>query len=288
MKDILCYNVDAESETGAEIAKLYPISGYPALFFLNPDGSIRDILGGFLPAEPFAGEVARVLRDEGTLSGLRARVAQQPHLLNVRYELALKLRAVGDEEGAAAEIAAIRSRDPEGKSEASQRIALEVLLETFDQRNPDPVPLEALLAKATVPEVLFQGHNLLAAVYGFQTRTATEAELPALRTKEIASYRALWENCPEDLRARASLAVAFSLWERREWLTDDDKDFAWGVASSAVELNPENATAFDTLACCQFLKGMREAALATLERAVALDPDNEAWADRRKLFSGEG
>ena len=42
-QDIICLSIDAESETGAVLKDKYNVRGFPALLFLNSDGTPRDL-----------------------------------------------------------------------------------------------------------------------------------------------------------------------------------------------------------------------------------------------------
>jgi hypothetical protein len=128
MSDMLVFNVDAESEAGAPLAKQFKVKGFPALIFLNSDGSKRDSIGGYMPPEPFVKEVERIKRDEGTLSGLKREVAANPSNIEARYKLALKLRDLGEKEAHDEQIAAIKELDPEGKSMPMRAIRLDQIL----------------------------------------------------------------------------------------------------------------------------------------------------------------
>jgi thiol:disulfide interchange protein len=51
-------SVDAESKSGRPIARRYGVSGYPTLLILEPDGTVRERIGGYLPPDRFLARVA--------------------------------------------------------------------------------------------------------------------------------------------------------------------------------------------------------------------------------------
>lgn len=53
-------SIDAESKTGAPIAQRYKVNGFPTLLFIAPDGTVRHKIGGYVPADRFQQELARI------------------------------------------------------------------------------------------------------------------------------------------------------------------------------------------------------------------------------------
>lgn len=104
MRGLVCLSVDAESEAGRALAARFSVAAFPALVFLDADGTPRDRIDGFLPPPAFLAEVARVERDQGTLRDLRARVDARPDDLLLRLELAGKARTLGLRELSAAQV----------------------------------------------------------------------------------------------------------------------------------------------------------------------------------------
>lgn len=104
MKDVLCYSVDAESETGVPIAEKYAAKSFPTLVFLEPDGAERDRIAGYLPPDQFIAETQRVRRNEGTLPSLSERVAKDPKDLFARLDYARKLASKKDAAGVQAQV----------------------------------------------------------------------------------------------------------------------------------------------------------------------------------------
>ncbi|MFT7484410.1 MAG: hypothetical protein ACI9F9_000250, partial [Candidatus Paceibacteria bacterium] len=91
MNDILCLSIDAESESGSALAKKYGVRGYPALLFLNSDGSPRDSISGYMPTAPFQAEVQRIKSGEGTVAAFREEIASDADALAPRFKLIKKL-----------------------------------------------------------------------------------------------------------------------------------------------------------------------------------------------------
>ena len=174
MRDFVCLSIDAQSAQGVPLAARFAASDLPALVFLEPDGTLRERLSGFRPAQQFVIEVRRIRADDGTLGEIERRLAAngddvlarldlvarlrrlrdakwQAELQSVhdrisrgvgfdaqspedRFAIARKLRSCGDEPGYQAQLAAIRELDPEGRSEPMRRLALNALIEEVNAR----------------------------------------------------------------------------------------------------------------------------------------------------------
>jgi thioredoxin-related protein len=115
MKDVLCYSVDAESKDGAPLARRFGVTGYPTLVFLEPDGSLRDRITGYLPADKFSKEAVRIKSGEGTLSEARKKVAQKPNDVFAHLDLALALRKMNDGPNAQAELDLVKKMVARGE-----------------------------------------------------------------------------------------------------------------------------------------------------------------------------
>lgn len=290
MKDILCFSVDAESETGEPLARRYNVRGFPALILLNPDGSPRDQIGGYLPPDEFRKEIQRVRKDEGTLNALRRAVERTPGDLQARYDYAVKLREMGDEEGYEGQIATIHELDPEDLSPVSRRLKLAELKMAIEQQAKageqlDLAPIEAFLADEKEPELRFDGWAFVAAAYNFMVRTTSEpVRARGLLAKSREANRRAWKSCPEMHIGEFGNSLAYGLFEQRDEISSEDKLFALEVARKATEALGDDPNMLDTLACCLFMNGKAEEAIATIQRAIELDPENADWKERLVQF----
>jgi len=289
MQDMIVLNIDTESETGMPIAKKFSVGPLPTLLFLNSEGAPIDGILGYLPPEPFKAEVERILRGEGTLDALTKKVEANPDDLDARNELAKKFESVGDKEGHAEQIAEILKRDPEGKNAVTRRLLFDQIIEkTLSVPRgeiPNPQALVDYLAKETDSQLLFEGHGLIAQIHTAHARKSADDAVKAAehRIHAMASRRMAWKHCPADQREGYGNALAWSLWEERENLDDSSKAFALEVAMVAAE-GSSDANVLDTLACCYYMNGQADKALATIDRCIELQPDNAEWPKRRKMF----
>ncbi|MFT5288714.1 MAG: tetratricopeptide (TPR) repeat protein [Planctomycetota bacterium] len=286
MSDMLVFSVDTESEAGAPLAERFNVSGLPNLLFLDSNGSVRDVISGYMPPEPFIAEVQRIKRNEGTVSAQRALVELNPDDLDARYAFAEKLKSLGDVDGAAAQYAEIKARDPEGKSLASRRIAFGAVAEKVGQ-DLDPAPLYELAKTETEPELLFQIWYMVWSLEGYLSKNdeLSEEERAAAQVKWLAAGHSVWANVATDDAAAFGNSLAWSLWLERDTIDATEKAFALEVAARSAKDMPEDASTLDTYACVLFMNGRKAEALEAINTAIRLDPENEEWQARLELFN---
>jgi len=75
-KHLVSVKVNAESEVA--VAARYGVSAYPTITFLNPDGSLRKQVRGFLPPDQFAATMREVLDVSGEIEDFSRRVWKKP------------------------------------------------------------------------------------------------------------------------------------------------------------------------------------------------------------------
>ncbi|MEW6073655.1 MAG: hypothetical protein AB1726_13815 [Planctomycetota bacterium] len=285
-REILCFAIDLETAGGRGLAARYGVSEPPMMLFLEPTGTVRDFVFGYISAPSFLGEFRRILRDEGTVSALRRRLAEDATDLEAHYALARKLRALGDEAGYSEHLAAIRRLDPEEKSLTSRRIALAKLLGQA-RRSLDPSPLYAFVAREREAVLVYPAwleiHRLESRL---MSRARTAEEKTAHRTRWLAAARRAWELVPPEEIGIVGNNLAWGIYEWRAEVGPADLAFAVELARRAVAVLPLDANVVDTLACCLFAFGNTEEALQLVRRCIELQPNNEEWRKRLADFEG--
>jgi len=293
MGDILCFNIDLSLDPATnkikdavaeELAERFHVKGLPALFFLEPDGQLREFVSGYLPPEPFLAEVKRIKRDEKTIGSMRRGAEAAPDDLELRYELAMRLRKVGDIEGHREQLDEIARRDPDGKSVAARRVSLDEILRVLEKDlNPDA--LYAFLAGEKEPGLLFWGWRAVWKFEAYLFRDAKDqVEADEHRALWLAASRELWKHVPEDRVGAIGNGIAWGLYEYHKKLGPEDHAFALQVAEVAARAAQEDANVQDTLACCLFVVGERERAIQAVRRCIELEPENPSWKKRLAEF----
>jgi thiol-disulfide isomerase/thioredoxin len=293
MKGFVCLSIDAESKSGRPVAAKFPIHGFPALFFVAPDGTVEDMISGYKPPADFKKEAERILAGQGTLGALRRAVEAEPSSVDKRFRLAQKLELIGDADGRDAQMAEIRKLDPAGKSLPMRQMALAAVLgkvnEGFQRdRSLDVDAVNTFLADESHPEILFQGHYALVQMHDYLAQEATgKGDLAGAKQHKDASrssMKAAWTNVPEDQVGPYGNTVAWAFYEARDDLSPADKAFALAVAEKAANAAKDDAHTIDTYACCLFMNGKKDEALKQLDRCRELDPKADFWKDRLAEF----
>ena len=287
MSDVLCFSVDIDAEKNVALVRRFKANGkVPMLVFLEPDAELRDLISGFLPPKDFLQEVRRIKRNEDTFSGLRARIDEHPKDFNARYQLAVKLRHIGDQRGYEHQIAAIRRLDPEGRSVPSRQFKLEKLRKHADA-GLRPEALYAFLEKETDPGLLFEGWRAVWQLEDYLAKeTESESERMLHRQRSFAAARSLWPHVPKKYWSRIGNNIAWSYWECREYLTAADMKWALEVVQAVVKEAPDVPHAIDTLACCLWAVGRKDEAIAAVKRCIELEPLNGMWKQRLAELTG--
>jgi len=284
LSEILCFAVDTDTKAGYELMKRYQVQTPPTLVFIDPEGTLRDQISGYASPEPFLMELDRIRRNEGTLSNLRARIHKDPGDLDARWELACKLKKIGDLPGHEEQVASIRDRDPGGKSLASRRMLLSQLASAAIL-NLDLTPLYGFVQGEQDPRLLFEGWWNIWDLEGQLARSARDPEKEHLHElRHFAAARALWPLVPVERTAWLGNNIAWSFYQHRDGAGAADLEFAVEVARKAVSAAPEVPAVVDTLACCLYASGKRDEAIETAKRCIELDPQNSEWRERLAGF----
>ncbi len=269
------------------LSRAYPVRVLPSLFFVDSDGRAQDLIAGYIPPQALLAELRRIQGGQGTRADLEAQVAASPEDIALRLTLAQKLRDLGDDEAQQAQMDAISKLDPESRSEPMRRRALEQVVEAMeaafndDEGLYDTEALQAFLGEEANDTVLFAGWSYLADLYWRLDR-------PEACRKAHAEA---WKKVPGPRVADYGLLLGSQFWQMRENLSRDDARLALTASASSARSAEENklpptklAAHFDVLACCLIINGEKRDALAAIERALKLDPANEALALRRDAF----
>jgi len=284
LEGVLCYSVDADCKQGKALRKKFQVQTPPVLVFLDPEGSLREQLSGFFAPESLLVELARIKRNEGTFSDLRARIQADPADLDARWVLACKHRYIGDLPGFEEQVSQIRERDPEGKMVASRRLRL-YELHSAAAAQLDLEPLYAFVRDEKDRKLLFEGWLDIWNLEGQAARSTRDVEKSrAHELRYFAAARALWPLVPKEEHGRLGNNIAWNFYLSRANATRSDLEFALAVAEKAVAAAPDHPAVVDTYACCLFAVGRRDESLLHVKRCIDLDPQNPQWRERLAEF----
>ncbi len=288
LEGVLCLSVDAESPEGIPLDARFPTkSHYPALIFLNSDGTLRDRIGGFMPTYLLLPEMERILADRDTLNDHRRRVEKAPKDLAALWEYAVKLKDLDDLAGYSEQLKSIRKLDPEGKSLTMRRILLQEILSKFEV-DLNSKELISFLNEETYSEILFEGWHNIAWLERKLAMYATSNEDRALAAKHMQSYhiahRKAWPHCPLQERVVEGNHIAWELYLDWGALDDEMREFAIETARQSAKAADSDPTILDTLACCLFSAGQTTEAVQLMRRCILIEPNRELWRERLEMF----
>ena len=314
--DLVLLSADVADPAGAELVARYGVQTLPTCLVVGQDGVAEDAIIGFCPIATFVHEIDRIGKGEGTVSFHRAQVAAAPDDLAVRWQLATKLRDIGDRAGFEGELAFIKAADPTGETLVGANILLGEAIEAAQdaaQNDPAQVETEALEAfLATTPhdQIAFDGWQWITRLE--QTRGSRAGWRRAVRKAA--------ERAPDDSLTEFGYEVARGMWEQREELSKADMRLALDLAQRGYDRLVTNRTELETkwdeeqggtdpaaqpneeelaekrnmdeyqamyleaIACCFYMNGKRRLALETLETAMELVPGYKAVEDRYTEF----
>jgi len=287
LEDFVCFEVSSESPEGLELAKTFNLQALPAMFFLNSEAQLEDVIFGYMAPADLAVELQRVKRGEETFTALEARVAADPKDLDAHFALANKKWALGDSEGYYHHVHIIEAADPELRSLPMRRMVLGGLQEElygcrYVDGVLDPTRILEFLAAEQHEELLFDGWSYLARVQ------AQEKNAPA----SAQAFREAWGHVPALLVGRFGHEIGWTLWPLRADLAAEDAQFVLEVAKRAYASFEEQgggtdaarADYLDVLACAHHMSGDRAKAIELGERSLALAPDRRDIRTRLSQF----
>jgi thioredoxin-related protein len=258
--------VDAEKGSGPDYAASFRVAGFPTIVLLNPDGSEIDRLPGYMPMPGFLEVFQDYARGIGTLDALQEELAARPQDAELKLGIARKLDARGRVEETEALLQQIIDADPANAGGWTDDAAAALAIGRF-QRTGDEALLEDLLMRWPGLE---DGPQVYNALIGMASRRDDIPRVKTLLDRALADY-------PED--ADLHNAYAWTAAEL-EW----NLPHALEVALKAARLSGDAPGVLDTVAEVQFRLGDRQAALATIARALEQQPDDEYLLRQQAKF----
>lgn len=312
MKGFVNVQLDAEKGEGPDLAKRYGVRGFPTMLVVDAAGDEVDRIVGYLPPAEFTKEAQRILRGDGTIPSLRAKVAAAPDDLEAGVALGSKLATTKPDESTALFEALVAKAG--GRDRATQgkvRLAWVTALVDADRPEPAFAQAEAILkdlsdtpAAAEVVPALGRAAFAVGAARALpfldrarplakdaKARFALEDLTIALHREQIAAALARQGEAAGDDPDLLN-QVAWTCFEQKVNVRE-----ALGWAHKAAELSQGAPEILDTLANLQWLLGQQDEAIATEEQALAkaeppMKPEFEAtlarWRATRAAMKAAG
>jgi tetratricopeptide (TPR) repeat protein len=272
-----------DDAAGKPVLAKYGIESVPTVLFLDPAGAVVDVVTGYIPVAEFLGELKRIGEGKETIGALRKQCDGAPADLALQMRLVRKLRSAGDKKGSAAVIAAIVAKDPKFVAEAAAEAKmLEICDQTFRPDVPpqdvDLKPLRTFLGAQKHKRVQFLGYDRLA---------GAEYRRQNLKAAADAAGKA-WKSVPPDQVIAYGQNLAGKAYENWQALEKIDKGLlkdALDVSKKALDEvekrhktspdGPYLASALYLHAAVQMVNNQRKEAFAAMDRAMALNPNDE-------------
>jgi len=272
---ILVHMNTDETATKA-VAKQYHLGGIPTVVVFAPQGQEVDrIIGYDNDRSAWLKTLLAYLYGIDTIQDLEARFVARPDLV-VAHDLAQKYLDRGDGVATLVWVDKARALMPDaGTGNKLTLIQGQAWLITDPGKGA-----EALLALATTPDnaLGMDAFQAVSAFYKRQARNATDSE--------------------EKKRAKASrLDVFHKVVAARPADPDALSEYAWFCAAEGIELEQalvaaqkaaslkkDDAETLSVLAEVAFKANKKDLALQTIDRAIALNPDESFYKEQREKF----
>ncbi len=267
---VLSIEYDAEKGEGAKIAEQFKIANYPTFVFLDPEGNEIDRYIGFLDIDNFLITAKNIFQEKNTLKDYIRQLQTRPQDITLHYEIGLRYGWKLDSENAMIFLGYVAKRDPQNQFGFTDKSLYQIgrVLSKTGKSEQAIDYLQKLIA--TFPQSLERAsaYSLLAKTYDNSGR-----EDLALKT-----YRSYLNENKTDPKAQNAFA----------WFCAGKKialDEALIVAQKAVEsTNEKEPGILDTLAEVLFAKQEIDAAVSTIDKAIALDPEDKYYYKQKTRF----
>jgi tetratricopeptide (TPR) repeat protein len=260
---------DVEKGEGIELAKRFKIMNYPTILFLKPDGEEIDRLIGYLPAKEFLQVMKDYHNGVNTLDYYEAELEGDKDNIDLVYTVASKYVDRADREKAMPHLENVMALD----SKNSQGYAEQALLQMADvERKAGNMDAAIEHARHFIDD--YPESQMLKEVFHnlayYQNKAGANEDA-------VGTYREMVEMFPGDTSVLNAFAWAcaksgFALEE------------ATKAATKGVELSEGDPGILDTLAEVYYARGMYEDAIATINKAIVLDPEDNYYKQQLAKF----
>jgi len=290
LADYICMGVKND-DAGKSVWERYKIDSVPVVLFLQPDGTVVDVLTGYVTIEQFILDLDRVRAGKETILSLRTQITDDPKDIKSAQLLVQKLRALKDIAGSHEVIDAMIKVDPKGKSEAvAEGMLWKITDETFAAgvapQDYDLSKLRVFLKTARHKRIKFLGHDQMA------TAHYQRDDLKAYASSAMKA----WKNIPDDQVIEWGQRICGTAYQRWKDLDKANKSALKNTLTiskktlAAVKKQHKKQPDKTFLGNAMFLHAAillvnkkRKDALDLMDDAIEIDPDNEnlkVWKKR--------
>jgi tetratricopeptide (TPR) repeat protein len=259
------------------ISKQYHVGGIPCVIVFDAKGQEVDrIIGYDNDRSAWLKTLLASLYGIDTIDDLQNQYAAKPSL-EMAHTLAQKYLDRGDGQNALLWVDKARTQKPDDKTES--QLAL-IQGQSWLITDP-PKGIDALMGlavKADGPDGI-EAFEAVSAYYKRKARNATSPEeKAAAKASRLEVFHKVVAAHPENPDILSEYA----------WFCTGDGielDKALAAAQKATELKKDDAETYSVLAEVNFKAGKKEAALAAIDKAIQLGPDESFYKEQKEKFT---
>jgi len=259
--------INGQEGAGKDYKAKFNVRGYPTVLFFQSNGLEIDRICGYNGDKSlFYQTVLDYVDGKNTLGSMLAQVNQSPDDVAANFFLARKY--IGRWESAEAQpylekVLELDPRDAYGHNEECRGyIAVYILRTTGDDQ-----PLIHLLDHSSDQAHLEEGFNALIRYY----------QQKEMQAKLFRAYEQAIQKLPENTDFMNGYA-----WYIYEQKAKDRYEQGIGITRRALQIKPEAANIWDTLAWLEFDNGQIDLAIEHMKKAVELAPQKSGYLENLK------
>ena len=280
--DYVCMGIKND-DAGREVWQRYRVQGVPTVIFVDPEGTVLDVLPGYSTIEQFGKDLTRVRDRKQTIPQLREQFENNPKDMAAALMLVQKVRLTGDNKGSQAVIDAMIKVDPKCKSEQAAeamlwRINDETFADTIAPQDVDLTKLRRFLKTQRNKRIKFLGYDRMA------TAQYQKEDLKGAASSAMKAWKSIPEDRVVDWGQRIA-GIAYRRWKEFDKTNKRMLKDALAISKktlAAVEKRHKKqpdptfyANAMYLHAAVLIVNKQRKDALALMTDAMKLDPKNE-------------
>jgi len=276
-KTAILFHMNTDEATTKPVAKQYHLGGIPTVVVLAPQGQEVDrIIGYDDDRSAWLKTLLASLYGIDTIQDFQERYETKPDLV-MAHDLAQKYLDRGD--GASALVWVDKAGIFKPDTGTGNKLTL---IQGQAWLITDPAKgAEALLALATTPDNAL-GMDAFQAVSAFYKRQARNATDPEEKKKAKASRLDVFHKVVAARPADPDALSEYAWFCAAEGI---ELEQALVAAQKAADLKKDDAETLSVLAEVAFKASKKDLALQTIDRTIALNPDESFYKEQREKFS---
>lgn len=260
--------VDFDKAAG-RVAK-HSVTGLPTTIFLDAKGRERDRIEGFEGQKQFVAEARAILRGRDILPVLTDELARSPKNLVLRYRVGRKLLGRGREREAFAQYDKVVAADPTDKSGAVAKILMH--RSRYLVRVKRDYPAAVAYLRAAVKRI--PGGRAGESLRYWLAHALCLSGKPRAAVRVMDAY-------VKQRNGKAN-ALLLAAGIRRKCTGGYELKKGLSQARAAVKAKPKNDWGWYLVAAFLHRSKQTAAALAAMDRAIALDPNSAFYVSEKK------